>query len=113
MAFLLAVKLQAQDLTHTSRQTVPVDFGSGVSDINPDDIESITVLKGPGATALYGSRAAGGAIIITTKTGQRKDKGLGITFNSNVSIDQVNRWPDYQFEYGEGRTGDYYSYGDT
>jgi TonB-linked SusC/RagA family outer membrane protein len=90
----------------------PVDFGSDISDLNPDDIEKISVLKGPGATALYGSRAAGGAIIITTKSGQRKDKGLGITFNTNVSIDQVNRWPDYQFEYGEGRTMAYYSYGD-
>jgi TonB-linked SusC/RagA family outer membrane protein len=88
----------------------PVDFGSDVSDINPDDIEKITVLKGPGATALYGSRAAGGAIIITTKSGQRKDKGIGITYNTNISIDQVNRWPDYQFEYGEGRTDTYYSY---
>lgn len=88
----------------------PVDFGSDVSDINPDDIEKITVLKGPGATALYGSRAAGGVIIITTKSGQRKDKGIGVTYNANVSIDQVNRWPDYQFEYGEGRTDTYYSY---
>jgi TonB-dependent SusC/RagA subfamily outer membrane receptor len=91
----------------------PVDFGSGLSDINPDDIDKITVLKGPGATALYGSRAAGGAIIITTKSGQRTDKGIGVTFNSNVSIDQVNRWPDYQFEYGEGRTNAYYSYLDS
>ncbi len=91
----------------------PVDFGSDVSDINPDDIESITVLKGPGATALYGSRAAGGALIITTKAGARKDKGLGVTYNSSLSIEQVNRWPDYQYEYGEGRTQDYYSYGNT
>jgi TonB-linked SusC/RagA family outer membrane protein len=91
----------------------PIDFGSSVTDINPDDIASITVLKGPGATALYGSRAAGGAIIITTKSGARKDKGIGITYNTNVSIDQVNRWPDYQFEYGEGRTSAYYSYGDS
>lgn len=91
----------------------PVDFGSTVSDINPDDIEKITVLKGAGATALYGSRAAGGAIIITTKSGQRKGKGIGVTYNSNISVDQVNRWPDYQFEYGEGRTSDYYSYMDS
>lgn len=91
----------------------PVDYGSGVSDINPDDIESVTVLKGPGATALYGSRAAGGVIIITTKSGERKDGSLGITFNSNFNIEQVNRWPDYQFEYGEGRTSDYYSYLDS
>lgn len=90
----------------------PVDFGSTVSDINPDDIDKITVLKGAGATALYGSRAAGGAIIITTKNGARKDKGIGVTYNFNVSIDDVNRWPAYQFDYGEGRTDLYYSYGD-
>ena len=88
----------------------PVDYGSTVSDLNPDDIENVTVLKGPGATALYGSRAAGGALVITTKTGARKDRGIGVTFNSNVSIEQVNRYPDYQFEYGEGRTSGYYSY---
>jgi TonB-linked SusC/RagA family outer membrane protein len=94
-------------------QDNPVDYGSAVNDINPDDIEKISVLKGPGATALYGSRAAGGVIIITTKSGQRKDKGLGITYNLNYSVDQVNRWPDYQFEYGEGRTDAYYSYLDS
>lgn len=91
----------------------PVDFGSALSDINPDDIEKVTILKGPGATALYGSRAAGGAIIISTKSGMTKDRGIGITFNSNVSIDQVNRWPDYQFDYGEGRTMAYFSYLDS
>jgi TonB-linked SusC/RagA family outer membrane protein len=89
----------------------PVDFGSTVSDLNPDDIENVTVLKGPAATALYGSRAANGALIITTKSGSRKENGLGITVNSNIAFDQVNRWPDYQYEYGEGRTDAYYSYG--
>ncbi len=98
--------------SHLSQDS-PVDFGSALSDINPDDIEKVTVLKGAGATALYGSRAAGGAIIITTKSGQSKDKGLGITFNSNLSMDQVNRWPDYQFDYGEGRTMAYFSYLDS
>jgi len=91
----------------------PVDYGSSLSDINPDDIEKVTVLKGPGATALYGSRAAGGAIIITTKSGVRKDKGIGVTINSNFSVEQINRYPDYQFEYGEGRTSKYYSYLDS
>jgi TonB-linked SusC/RagA family outer membrane protein len=91
----------------------PVDFGSDVTDINPDDIEKITVLKGPGATALYGSRAGGGAIIITTKSGLTKTKGVGVTYNMNVSMDEVNRWPDYQYEYGEGRTDAYYSYLDS
>ncbi len=88
----------------------PVDYGSTISDINPDDIEKVTVLKGAGATALYGSRAAGGALIITTKSGARKDRGIGVVYNTNFSIDQVNRWPDYQYEYGEGRTSAYYSY---
>lgn len=91
-------------------QDSPVDFGTNVTDINPDDIESVTVLKGPAATALYGSRAASGALIITTKSAAGK-KGLGISVNSNISFDQVNRWPDLQFEYGEGRTSEYYSYG--
>ncbi len=90
----------------------PVDFGSTLTDLNPDDIETISVLKGPGATALYGTRAANGAIIITTKSGA-KSKGIGVTINSNFSFEQVNRWPDYQYEYGEGRTSDYYSYGDS
>ncbi len=98
--------------SHLSQDS-PVDYGSALSDINPDDIEKVTVLKGAGATALYGTRAAGGAIIITTKTGSRNEKGLGVTVNSNFSIDEVNRWPDYQFEYGEGRTDKYYSYGDS
>ena len=98
---------------------IPVDFGNGISDINPDDIESITVLKGPGATALYGSRAANGALVITTKSGNRKgNKGIGITINSNTSMNNVLHWPDYQYEYGQG-TGKalnangekYYSYG--
>ncbi len=96
--------------SHLSQDS-PIDFGSNVNDINPDDIENITVLKGPAATALYGSRAAGGALIVTTKSASRRQKGIGITFNSNTSVDRVNRWPDYQFEYGEGRTDDYYSYG--
>lgn len=101
-----------------SGNDVPVDFGNGIQDINPDDIETITVLKGPGATALYGSRAGNGAIIITTKSGRKKDNGIGVTFNSNASLDNVLRWPDYQYEYGQG-TGralnsageKYYSYG--
>src|SRR5690606_21308251 len=77
---------------------VPIDFGNGLSDINPDDIESVTVLKGAAATALYGSRAGNGALIITTKSGKNK-KGLGISVNSNTSINDLLRWPEYQYEY--------------
>ncbi|GGG14556.1 SusC/RagA family TonB-linked outer membrane protein [Pontibacter amylolyticus] len=101
-----------------SGNDVPIDFGNGIADINPDDIESITVLKGPGAAALYGSRAANGALIITTKSGARGMKGLGVTVNSNLSFNDVLKWPDYQYEYGQGtgrsfnKDGQlYYSYG--
>jgi TonB-linked SusC/RagA family outer membrane protein len=91
----------------------PVDFGSAVSDLNPNDIESVSVLKGPGATALYGSRAANGALIITTKSGQQQDRGIGITYSADISLDRVLRWPDFQFQYGEGRTDAYFSYLDS
>nr|WP_276496896.1 SusC/RagA family TonB-linked outer membrane protein [Pontibacter litorisediminis] len=99
-----------------SGSDVPIDFGNGIADINPDDIESITVLKGAAAAALYGYRAANGALIITTKSG-RKRKGLGVTVNSNISFNDILKWPDMQYEYGQGnndrnKDGDlYYSYG--
>ncbi|MRG47936.1 SusC/RagA family TonB-linked outer membrane protein [Chitinophaga sp. SYP-B3965] len=98
----------------TSSDNMPADYGSGLNDINPEDIESITVLKGPGASALYGQRGANGALIITTKSGSSKRKGLGVTFSSNGSLETVNRWPDLQYEYGQGTEGmDYYSFGAT
>ena len=106
-------KITGTGFTSHLSQDSPVDYGSAVSDINPDDIEKITVLKGAGATALYGSRAAAGVIIITTKGGSSRPRGLGVTFNSTISMDEVNRWPDYQYEYGEGRTNLYYSYGNS
>lgn len=92
----------------------PVDFGSSLSDINPDDIASITVLKGPAAAALYGFRGSRGAIIITTKSGVGDGK-FNISINSNTSIGTINRWPDYQYEYGQGTDGQdlYYSYGQS
>ena len=58
-----------------------IDFGNGFSDLNPDDIESIQVLKGASASALYGSRAANGVIMVTTKSGKKAKKGLGISYN--------------------------------
>lgn len=98
----------------TSSDNMPADYGSGVNDINPEDIETVTVLKGPAASALYGQRGANGAIIITTKSGSAKRKGWGITFNSNASTERVNRWPDMQYEYGQGLDGAlYYSFGTT
>jgi len=79
-----------------------VDYGNGFSDINPEDIENIQVLKGASATALYGTRAANGVIMVTTKSGSNAQKGIGVTFNSNFSMDGVMRWPDYQYEFGQG-----------
>lgn len=78
-----------------------VDFGDGASDINPDDIESITVLKGAAATALYGSRAGNGAVIITTKSG-RQTKGIGVTYSTTLTADTPSYWPDFQTIYGAG-----------
>lgn len=92
----------------------PVDFGNGLSDINPDDIETISVLKGPGASALYGQRGANGAIVITTKSGKPRVKGIGVTLNSNTALEAISRWPDYQYEYGSGTEGvKYFSWGAT
>ena len=71
------------------------DYGSAAADINPDDIQSITVLKGAAASALYGSRAANGVIMIVTKKGR---KGLGITVNSGVTMGKIDKdtFPKYQ-----------------
>ncbi|HTE28536.1 SusC/RagA family TonB-linked outer membrane protein [Flavitalea sp.] len=80
------------------------DYANTISDINPDDIESISVLKGPNAAALYGSRAAAGVILIKTKTGKTK-KGLGITVNSNVVFESLLTLPEYQNSYGQGSEG--------
>lgn len=78
--------------------------GGGITDINPEDIESISVLKGPNAAALYGSRAANGVVLITTKKGT-KGRGLGISINSNITFENPMFLPDYQNEYGQGSTG--------
>lgn len=93
----------------------PTDFGTSINDINPEDIESVTVLKGPGASALYGARGSNGAIIVTTKNGRPLQKGLGVTFNSNAMFESVLAWPDYQYEYGQGDAGQdsWYSYNAT
>jgi TonB-linked SusC/RagA family outer membrane protein len=83
-----------------------VDYGNAAGDINPDDIASMTVLKGPAAAALYGSRAANGAILITTKTGKGK-KGFGVTINSNTTFDSPLVMPQWQDRYGQGNNGQF------
>src|SRR5690606_38275222 len=81
------------------------DLGDGISSINPDDIETISVLKGGAAAALYGSQAANGVILITTKQGTRSSQGIGIELNSNFTQGTINIFPDYQYEYGQGSLG--------
>ena len=80
------------------------DYGSGVSDLNSEDIESVTVLKGPNAAALYGSRAANGVIIITTKKGTL-NKGLGVSYSGNFTFESPMILPKFQDVYGQGTGG--------
>lgn len=80
------------------------DSGDGLQSINPDDIESMTILKGAAAAALYGSRAKDGAILITTKRGAEV-KGIGIEFNSSTQAEQALDYTDFQYVYGQGEFG--------
>ncbi len=80
------------------------DGGDGLSSINPDDIENMTVLKGAAAAALYGSRAKDGVIMITTKKGKGV-KGIGVTYNLNYTNETPLDFTDYQYEYGQGENG--------
>lgn len=79
-------------------------YGSGIANLDPNDIESMNVLKGSAAAALYGSRAARGVVIITTKSGSAKkgEKPLNITYKSSVSIEKIANLPEYQNSYGTG-----------
>jgi len=83
-----------------------VDYGSPIADISPDDVESITILKGASAAALYGSRAGSGVVLITTKSGLINKKGLGINFNSNAMYDQAWMFPHFQHTFGGGEYTD-------
>jgi TonB-linked SusC/RagA family outer membrane protein len=82
------------------------DKGSGISDISPDDIESMSVLKGPAAAALYGSRAGNGVVMITTKKGAA-GKGIGIAYNTNLTFENPMQTPKYQNLYGQGANGEF------
>jgi len=87
------------------------DGGDGLTAINPDDIESMSVLKGATASALYGARAANGVILITTKSGSKR-KGLGIQYNSNLTLDRAVDRTNFQREYGQGNEGRRFQSGD-
>ncbi|MFZ9189877.1 MAG: SusC/RagA family TonB-linked outer membrane protein, partial [Schleiferiaceae bacterium] len=106
----------SNDIYNTSNQRTGrggYDYGNAAMDINPEDIDKVTVLKGAAATALYGSRAANGVVLITTKKGAAR-KGLGVTLSSGITVGSIN--PDtyvkYQKSYGPGY-GSYYGNTDT
>ena len=83
---------------------VTSDGGDGLQSINPDDIESMSILKGAAASALYGARAKDGVIMIVTKT-RPKGKGIGVTYNLNYTDETPLDFTDYQYEYGQGESG--------
>src|SRR5262245_50031428 len=83
------------------------DYGTGMQDINMDDVASVTVLKGPNAAALYGSRASNGAIVITTKNGRTAPRGTRVSFTSRITADAPSIMPKYQNQYGQGFGGEF------
>jgi TonB-linked SusC/RagA family outer membrane protein len=88
----------------TANEWGGADFGDGISNINPDDVESLIVLKGQSASALYGARAANGVILITTKGG-KKNSGFGVEVNTNFQFDKAVNTFDFQTAYGQGENG--------
>ncbi len=88
----------------TSTEKLNADRGDGISSINPDDIATISVLKGGAAAALYGSQAANGVILITTKKGTAQ-KGVGVEITSDANFGSPSVFPNYQYEYGQGNDG--------
>ncbi len=94
------------DLFNDGGNIQEVDFGNGVSELSSDDMASISILKGPGSAALYGTRAANGVVLVTTKRGENKP-GLGITISSSITLESLLTLPDYQNVYGGGSNGRY------
>lgn len=111
------VPLSNSNFNTTDQQTGTggFDYGNMASDINPNDIKSINVLKGAAATALYGSRATNGAVIITTKSGAGAKQKPTVTVNTSVTAGWVDKstWPEFQYEYGTGYGAVYGSTGDS
>jgi TonB-linked SusC/RagA family outer membrane protein len=103
---LTNIQNQAGSLTAVNTLNSQADFGSGINAINPNDIENITVLKGSAASALYGSRAAQGVIMITTKSGKNTGGRIRAEYSGGVSIQQVGRLPGEQTMFGQGWGGD-------
>lgn len=87
------------------------DYGNELKSLNPDDFETVTILKGAPATALYGSRGLNGAVVITTKSGKGM-RGIGVNISQTFGVDYVYRQPDMQYEYGDGYIPGYISWGE-
>ena len=100
----IAVNNDQVGTTADENTSQSVDFGNRINDINPDDIESVSILKGAAASALYGSRAANGVVIINTKSGQASDH-VQIDFSSNATFSSILRVPQYQEMFGQGWNG--------
>ena len=93
----------------TNQADLPTDYGNGLSELNSDDFESVTILKGAAASALYGSRAANGVVVITTKSAKENQEGIGVEINSSTMFSSALRLPDLQSEFGGGWGGTYAS----
>lgn len=104
------IPISNRTVSNRAEGNLETDFGNGAQDINPDDVESISILKGPNATALYGSRGLNGVVLVTTKSGQGS-KGLGISFTQNLTFENALRIPKYQNQYGQGAGGEF-AFGD-
>lgn len=100
------IPISNQMFGSSGRNNLEVDYGNGAAAINPDDVASITVLKGANASALYGSRALNGVILITTKSG-KGSKGVGVSINSNVTFETPLVLPKWQNRYGQGNNGEF------
>ncbi len=100
------IPISNRTISNRAEGNLETDYGNGAQDINPDDIKSVSILKGPNATALYGSRGLNGVVLITTKSAERT-KGLGISFTQNVTFENALRIPKYQNQYGQGAGGEF------
>lgn len=95
------IPISNRTVSNREEGNLETDFGNGAADINPDDVESISILKGPSATALYGSRGLNGVVLVTTKSGT-SGQGIGVSFTQNVTFESALRVPQYQNQYGQG-----------
>lgn len=90
-----------------------IDYGDGIGNINPNDIESVTILKGPNAAAIYGAQAANGAVVITTKSGAAGRRGVGVEYTSSLTFQELSTFPTFQNTWAGGYDDDWSAWGTT